>query len=171
MTTLELVLLAVVVGFGIVGFAKGLIQAVGSLVGVVIGTIVATRAFDDVAALAVPLFGGNQIAASVTAFIIIFLFTSQLVGFVVRLVDQAFKIIAIFPGLKFINRAGGLALGLFEGILVVGVVLHLVTRLPISNESLAFIRDSFWLRTFLGVGDWLVPLFPEALKKARDMTS
>ncbi|MBI3956870.1 MAG: CvpA family protein [Candidatus Kerfeldbacteria bacterium] len=170
MTTLEIVLLAVIAGFGIVGFAKGLIQAIGSIIGVVIGTIVATRAFDDVAALATPLFGGNQIAASVTAFIVLFLLTSQLVGFVVRLIDQAFKIIALFPGLKLINRVGGLVLGLFEGVLVVGVVLHLVTRLPISNESLTFIRDSFWLRTFLGVGDWLVPLFPEALKKAREIT-
>ena len=91
MTTLELILLAVILGFGIGGFATGLIQAIGSLVGVLVGTTVATRAYDDIAALALPLFGGNQIAAAVTSFIFLFLLTSRLVAFVVHLIDKAYK--------------------------------------------------------------------------------
>lgn len=167
MTTLELILLAVVLGFGIGGFATGLIQAIGSLIGVLVGTTVATRAYDDVASLALPLFGGNQIAAAVTSFILIFLFTSRLVGLVVHLVDKAYKFLAIFPGLKMLNRIGGFVLGIVEGAFVVGVVLTLVTRLPLSESTQTTLHASFWLQTFLAIGGWLLPLFPEALEKAR----
>jgi len=167
MTTLELILLAVILGFGIGGFATGLIQAIGSLVGVLVGTTVATRAYDDIAALALPLFGGNQIAAAVTSFIFLFLLTSRLVAFVVHLIDKAYKFLAVFPGLKMLNRVGGFVLGIVEGVFVVGVVLTLVTRLPLAESTRATLETSFWLKNFIAIGSWLLPLFPEALEKAR----
>ncbi|MFH1171788.1 MAG: CvpA family protein, partial [bacterium] len=131
MTTLEILLLVVVLGFGIAGFGAGLIQAIGSLVGVFVGTAVATRSYERVAGIALPIFGGNEIAASITSFIFLFLVTSRLVGLIVHILDKAFKFLAIFPGLKMLNRLGGFALGIIEGILVIGVVLNLVLRLPL----------------------------------------
>lgn len=168
MTTLEILLVAVVIGFGIGGFLSGLIRSIGSIIGLVVGTTVATRSYDDVAGLALPLFGGNALAAAITSFIVIFLIVSRAVSFVVLLIDKAYKFLAVFPGLKAINRLGGLILGLLEGALVVGVVLTLVTRLPLSEETMRAIQDSFWLTQFLAFGSWLLPLFPEALKRAQE---
>lgn len=165
MTTLEIILLAVVAGFGIGGFSAGLIQAVGSIVGAVVGTVVATRVYESVAGFALPLFGGNQIAAAVTSFILIFSVVSAVVGILVRVIDKAYKLIAIFPGLKSLNRLGGLVFGLLEGAIVVGVMLNLVMRLPLSPETVRMLQDSFWTKNFLAIGGWLLPLFPAAVEK------
>jgi uncharacterized membrane protein required for colicin V production len=169
MTFVELALIAVVCGFGIAGFASGLIQAIGSLIGVFVGTAVATRTYATVAGFALPLFGGNEVAASIVSFIVIFLVTGRLIGLIVHLLDKAYKFLAFFPGLKMLNRIGGFVLGLLEGAFIVGVVLNLLIRLPLSPETVQTIHDSQWLSNFLALGGWLLPLFPKALEEARDL--
>lgn len=164
MSTLEITLLAVIIGFGLVGLKAGLVQSIGSIIGLVIGTAVATRTFDDVGGFLLPLFGGNQIAAAVTSFIIIVLLVSRGVGILVYLADKAFGII---PGVNILNRLGGLLFGLIEGALLIGVIFSLSSRLPLSESTQSMIADSRLIQFTVTVSKWLLPLFPEALEKTK----
>lgn len=167
MTGLESTLAAVILGFGIVGFSAGLIQGIGSIVGLVVGVVLASRSYQSVGGFLLPLVGGNQIAAAILGFALVLFFTSKAIGLVFYFIDRAFKLVAILPGTVFLNRLGGLTLGLIEGVFVVGVTLNLVVRLPLSEKTLTSIQDSALLTFSMNAARWMISLFPEALEKAQ----
>lgn len=158
MTTFELVILGIILAFAFVGFWVGLFQAAGSLLGVFVGTALAARYYESVASFILPLFGGNVVAASVTSFIVIFLAVSRLLGVVIYLVNKAFKLLSVLPGVALANRVAGFFLGLLEGILAVGILLYLVTQLPVSQETRDMLASSWLLSALQNVGSWIVPL-------------
>lgn len=166
----DLLLLLSVFGFVWGGFWTGLIQAVGGVVGLFLGSIIASRYYERFADTVTPVFGGNAVAGKIFAFILIFLLVTRLVGVLFWLVNKIFNFMAIVPGLKFINRLGGAIFGFLEGALFVGITLQFITRLPISTPFAGTIAHSTIAKYFLDVTAWLVPLFPKFLKQAQDAT-
>ncbi|MEK7637325.1 MAG: CvpA family protein [Patescibacteria group bacterium] len=166
----DLLLLLSVFGFVWGGFWTGLIQAVGGVVGLFLGSIIASRYYERFAGTVAPVFGGNAIAGKVFAFILIFLLVTRLVGVLFWLVNKIFNFMAIIPGLKFVNRLGGAIFGFLEGALFVGITLQFITRLPISVPFAGTIAHSTIAKYFLDVTAWLVPLFPQVIKQAQDAT-
>ncbi len=167
MNALDTTLVVIIAGFGVSGFLTGLIQVVGSLVGSVVGVMVASRSFRSVGGFALPFFGGNELASAITSFIILFVLTSKAVGFLFYLIDKAYKLASIIPGLKLLNRIGGLGLGLVEGIVIIGVILNLITRMPLSESALTTVENSAIMQFCITLTGWLTPLFPEVLEKAK----
>ncbi len=165
MSILEIVLLFVAGGFALYGMMLGLIQSIGSLLGLFVGFAVATRYVDGIAHFLTPFFGGNEIAATITGFILLFVIASKLVGIIFLIIDKIFRIASLIPGLQLLNRLGGFLLGLLEGIIVVGIILNVLTHLPVSAGTASTVNDSTVLRLMVGTSKIVSAFYPSAFQR------
>lgn len=165
-------ILILISAFGFVwgGFWTGLIQALGGVVGLFLGQIIAGRYYEHFAGAVAPVFGGNAIAGKVFAFILIFLLVTRLTGVLFYFINKIFNFFAIIPGLKLVNKLGGAIFGFIEASLFIGITLQFLVRLPISEGFTRTLHDSAVAQYFLHLSGWLVPLFPKVIKSAEDAT-
>lgn len=164
MSVLEIALLFVAGGFALYGMMLGLIQAIGSIVGLYVGFAFATRYVDGVAHFLTPFFGGNEIAATITGFILLFIIASKLVGILFLIIDKIFRIASLIPGLQLLNRLGGFFLGLLEGIIVVGIILNVLMHLPVSAGTASTVNNSTVLRLMVDTSKVVTALYPSAFQ-------
>lgn len=168
MTGLDFFLLVFLASYVWVGFASGLIQSVGSFLGLFLGVFAASRWFAWLGPVIAPLVGG-ALAGSIVAFILLFVVVSRFTGIVVVLINKIFNLIAIVPGLRLTNRLGGAAFGFVEGALAIGITLHFVSRLPIGATATHALTTSRLVPYFAKVTDWLVGLLPEVLRNVQSV--
>lgn len=162
MSTLEIVLLVVVLGFALYGAMLGLLQGIGSIIGLFVGYAVATHYVNGIAHFLTPLFGGNKIAAVITGFTILFVLASKLVGLLFYFLDKIFKLVAIFPGLKLLDSIGGFVLGLLEGIVIVGISLNILTHVPVPGGTATAVEQSSMLKFFRATSHVVTGFYPDA---------
>lgn len=159
--------LIVIAGFGILGFVTGLIRSLGSIVGIVVGSVVATNYYRAVGGFLLTFLGKNEFLAGMTAFILLFFITTAVVGFGFLLIDRFFKLAAVIPGLKALNKLGGLLFGLVEGALIVGVILNAYTQLPVIRATMPDISNApvlqFLASSTKSVLPWLTNTLSETL--------
>jgi membrane protein required for colicin V production len=164
MTFIDIALLVLLGGFILAGFWFGVIHMVGSLVGLILGAVLAGRFYDDAALWAAPYLGGNSKLASILMFFLIFVLVTRLVGLLVLLADKVFKFVAIIPFLKSFNRLLGALFGLIEGTLVLGLVVYFAGRFPVNAAFEMALRNSQIARALNVIGTLLAPLLPKALR-------
>ncbi|MEK7167845.1 MAG: CvpA family protein [Patescibacteria group bacterium] len=145
----DVILIVIVLVFALTGFAWGLIQGIGALVGLAAGIFAATNYYFILAGWLTPIFLGNAVLAKIVAFIAIFAIANRLVGLVFWIINKTFNIIAIIPFIKPINRIAGLILGLAEGIIITGVSLYVIAKfggnIPWLAETLNNSQVAHWL--------------------------
>lgn len=161
MSFFDLILLIILLLFAGAGFRFGLIHAVGSLVGIAVGLVVAGRTYEVVALKIVPYIGGSEPLARFLVYVVIFILVNRLVGVLFWLLEKTYNLLAIVPGLKLINRSLGALLGLIEGILVLGVIFHLIGRVPVLGTAMTPIARSQLAQWILSVSSLLLPLLPQ----------
>jgi len=164
MTFVDVLILVILAGFILAGFWFGLIHMVGAIIGLFLGVFLAGRYYAALAALIAPFFGGNGNLASTLAFIFLFLLITKVCGLLLHLVDKIFKIVAIIPFTKTINRLLGAAFGLVEGTLALGIAVYFVSRFPWSAAAGFALRDSQLAGPLHVIGRLLSPLLPEAVR-------
>ena len=131
MTRLDWVITAVVVISVVLAAAQGFFVEIFSLVGVVLGYMVAAWQYPRVAALYAPYVKSDWVA-EFAGFFTIFLGVVLLAGIVGRIVRWTFK----EAGLRWFDRLLGGAFGLVRGLAITAVALLAVT---------SFAPDSPWL--------------------------
>lgn len=161
----DIILLIILGGFTLFGFSLGFIQALGGLVGLLLGVYCSAHWYDTVGNWLSYIFWGNENLSKIIAFILIYVVVSRLVQFVFYLINKIFKIVSIVPFLKTINRLLGAVLGFLEGLLFIGVVLYFLTRYPIADWLNQAITESVLVSKFLFTANILLPLLPGALKQ------
>ena len=77
MPTADLVLLGILAVFALYGWWFGVVHALGTLVGVAIGSFGAGRLFGVVALRFLPLFGGNLNLARIVTFFVLFVLINR----------------------------------------------------------------------------------------------
>ena len=127
-TLADVILIALLLVFAMLGFVMGLIGTIGALVGLVAGIWVANTLYLPVAGWLTPIILGNTGAAKSIAFIGIFIIINRLVALAFWFVNKMFNIISLIPFLKTINRLGGAILGLAEGVLILGVGVYAIAK-------------------------------------------
>lgn len=151
-TLVDVILIAVVLIFAIIGFMFGLISAIGAIVGVIAGAFLATQYFSALADWLQPILFNHAGLARVVGFLLIFAVVNRLVALLFWLVNKIFKIVSIIPFLGPINRLAGAILGLIEGILAVGLAIYVIAK---------FGADIGWLTAALNtssIAHWLVAI-------------
>ena len=141
----DIAILAVLVIFAVRGFARGFIREVFSVLGVVIAAVAGFVFADAGAAVFEAAFGVSTSVARVMAFLTIFLVLS--VG--LYLLGSILSKLTGFALIKPIDKAAGAVAGLFEGLIVAGVILAAMSSFvgvhrALENSSLArTIADAF----------------------------
>lgn len=169
LTIFDLILLLILFLFIAFGFALGLIQTIGALIGVVFGAWVAGHYYQPFGDWLAPFLLGKTTVAYIIAFIVIFTVINRLAGLVFHLINKIFNIISIIPFTKSLNRLLGALLGFLEGTLVLGLILYFVSRFEISewlSNVLASSKVAAWLIEMAAI---ITPLLPELLRQLKSV--
>jgi membrane protein required for colicin V production len=164
----DIILIIILAGFVLKGFRLGLIEGIGSLVGIVVGLIVAANYYVDLAASFEWIFLGNQTVAQIVCFLLIFIIVNRLIATIFWIFDKMFKIIAFIPFLKTFNRLLGAVLGLIEGVFVIGIVLHLLVNFTQGDYWDSKIEGSKAAGIFQSVTSVVTPLIPERSEQLKE---
>jgi uncharacterized membrane protein required for colicin V production len=169
MNIIDLSLLVVLGGFVLAGFWFGLIHMIGALLGLVLGTFLSSRFFEPLAQWLFSISDVNINLLRIVSFLFLNVFIVRLIGIAVHLIDKVFKVISIVPFMKTFNRLLGAALGLVEGVLVLGLLVYFSARFPVSAASELLLRESEIARAFNLAGAILAPFLPAALRAVQSV--
>ena len=165
MSTFDICLLVILIGFAVSGLFKGIIRMVGHIVGLVIGAYIASHFYLNVYAWAKNIFNGHENIGKVLIFIILFALVTRLVILLFMLLEKLFKFIAVIPGSKYLNNLLGAVLGFLEGAWFVGLIIYVISRYTlISNFFGKQLTESVVAPVLLKIINIILPLLPEALK-------
>ena len=123
MNWIDLTLLAVLALFGIRGYFRGLFREAFSLVGLVLGFILAVRYGEPLASFGGTYWKLSPLILKGAAFVAIFFVIYFLLNLVGWLLHHSEKILF----LQTLNRAGGVAIGIGKGIAMTALVVFFVS--------------------------------------------
>lgn len=124
----DIILIAIVIIFILVGWSYGFIQSLGNLIGLVLGVIIGGHL---IVYLQNQFSVLSQPVVAIAIFIALAAAISWLIGWLFKLLDKLYKILSIIPFLKPINKLAGAILGLIEGgLLVIAIAYFSITFLP-----------------------------------------
>ncbi|MEO5927396.1 MAG: CvpA family protein [Patescibacteria group bacterium] len=156
MWILNLLLVIALLGFVGSGWKDGFVHTAGRLIGSVVGFVLA-KSFSIAAGsfLAVLIPSGW---ARFAAFLIIFILVTEVIGFIFKLADGAFKILSIIPFLKTINSFLGAILGIVVGIILVGGAIWVLVNFDLISSITALLQASWLAKAVLFVFEKLLSI-------------
>lgn len=135
---IDTIILIVLGVFLILGLVRGLIKQIGSLVGFFLSLWVASVYFPNIAVYIKPslsqfpaFIAGN--VANIAACVILFYATGFIFGILVTILDKIIHVFRI-PLVKLTNRIGGAAIGILEGVLLIGLAIFILKSFPVSKN-------------------------------------
>ena len=162
MNILDYILLGLILLTAAFGFRSGLLRMIGSLVGLVIATLLASRFYPNVA----DWFGGTNMS-QVIAFLLIFGLSIKLITLLFWVIGKVFQIVTVLPFVSSVDKVLGLVLGLAEGILIVAMAIYFINKYPFNDWLMAQMSGSVVAPVLLIIAQVFLPLLPEALKKIK----
>lgn len=170
MSWFDIVIIVLLAGFAWYGFFFGFIRVVGNLIGLIAGAYVAVKIYLPAYELLNRLIPGDVEVGKVIVFIICFSLVSRLVSWIIVLLEQAFNLISIIPFLKSANRLLGLAFGLIEGILSLGIAAYILSRhLPNAIPLAQWIGKSTIAPWLITVSKILAPILPQVFNRIQTL--
>jgi uncharacterized membrane protein required for colicin V production len=174
MSIFDICLLIILVGFVLNGLAKGLIDLLGRIVGLIVGAYVASHFY-----LAVfgwgwvkNIFASHDSIGKVIVFIILFVLVTRLIGIAFKIIEKVFNLIAIIPGSKYLNNLAGAVLGFLEGALFLGLIIFVVSRYALISDFLNLsvqLQSSVVSPILLKIVNLILPILPDALKALKSI--
>jgi len=120
MNIFDIIILVVLAIFAVKGLVRGLVNEAASLTGLVMGAWLAYRYYP---ALSVPLKESLHFPAHVSAFLA-FMLILILTGIIAHILGNIITTIVRVVMLGILNRLGGVALGLTEGVLLLSMLFY-----------------------------------------------
>ncbi len=128
MSMLDISILSVLAVSGLRGLFRGLVKEAAAIAAIFLGGLLAFHFHESAAVLLAGFL--PLIAAKVVSFISLLL----LVGLAAHLVGNLLTKIVKLALLGWVNRAGGLVLGLLEGALLLSIFFYGVTAVPFKSK-------------------------------------
>ena len=166
----DIALLLIIFGFGVVGWRFGLVHALGSLAGTILGVYLASRWYAPVADWIINTTHWSSNFSRVVVFIIVFLIINRVVGIAFFLINKALSIITRLPIIHGINKLLGFGFGIIEGVLVVGIILYFVNKFPLDARFMNQAAQSKIAPYCVQAASILWPFIPEAIRLIKDHT-
>ncbi len=161
----DVILIVLLSGFIFYGLFFGFIRVIGGIAGVIIGAILASRFFLLIYPYVQDLFMGHDNLGHIITFIFTFFIIRKIVVLFFAILDKIFNIISIIPFLTTFNRILGAIFGLFEGTLIIGIILFVSSRYTIVEHWFGeWLVESIIAPWLIEASSILLPILPEALK-------
>ena len=168
MTSLDLILLFILLVFACIGFYFGLIHAIGSIAGFFLGLAIANKYYIVLGAWLssrISFFSIHSLFSIVFAYIFLMFIVSRCVGILAYCIERFSKIIRIVPMISTLNRMAGALFGLIEGMLSIGVALLFVSHFPAISQLTTAVAQSSVAQIILKLTQALLPLLPQAFRQ------
>jgi membrane protein required for colicin V production len=163
MPLVDIIIIIILALFVWKGVRLGLIESLGGILGLFIGVFLASRYYEQFAAILKPILLNSEILGKVVGFLLIFIIVNRGVALIFWIVDKIFHIIAIIPFLKSINHLLGGIFGLLEGIIFMGIVVLFLTMVPFTGTWQSKLSQSRFSGIFNSVGKIIKPFIPESV--------
>lgn len=171
MLVIDYILLAILAYSTLWGFRKGLIRAVGGMVGMVAAIVLASRFFQPVAEWSAPIVGfqNNMNLVRMVSFVVLLVGVNYVVSILVALIEKVYSSIAVLPFMKLGNRLLGAVLGLIQASIMIGLVLYFAARFPFGSIVQSFFEGSKVAPIVLQISGIIQPLLPDAIKQIKSL--
>ena len=164
MVIIDYIILLLILGSAILGYRKGFLRSLGSILGIIIAAVVASRFYPTVAGW----FGDSNLYR-IIAFIIIFLVAIKLVSLLFWLIGKVFQIVTVLPFVSGIDSILGFILGTVEGIFTLSVITYFLSKYPVHPWLTSELGSSLITTVLLKIVYIFMPFFPEALKTLKSI--
>lgn len=144
------VLILILIGvFLLKGLLRGLMKELCSLVGLIVGALLAFRFHGPLAEMMVSAFSLPASVCVVLAFLAIFLTILLIFGLIGMLLSKYVKLLYV-GGL---NRVAGGLFGIFQGVLLLSVVMFGLSVSPLPEWGKLALKDSALTPPFVQLGE------------------
>lgn len=164
MNLLDIIILILLAGFVLYGVWLGFVHELGSLIGAIFATIIAGYFYVQVGDWLTKIFG-NPVLMKIIAFLIIFFIVSKLFGFLFYYISKLLNVVTHLPFIHAIDRLMGGVLGFFEGVLVIGLTLFILTKYPLNPSLTALLSGAKLVPWFIAVSSVLQGFLPDTIKE------
>ena len=152
-TMLNLIVGIAIFLFIFLGLREGIVKSLGSVALVFVALFLASGTLNFLAK-GTPQFGDPNFLWTTIVFLLIWALSYIVLDLLLTLLfKKVIKIVILGP----LDRAGGLLIGGFKGLLICGIILQLVLYLPISQASKKKITESVLSRFSISVYHWAYP--------------
>jgi membrane protein required for colicin V production len=131
MTLVDWIVVIILAGAVLAGFAQGFFRSVCSLGGLILGLVIAAWNYGHLASLLIPLVRIPAVANTI-GFLLIAIVVSALIGLVGNLLAKAFRLL----GLGWLDSLAGGFFGFIQGVVLVVIALLAIV---------AFFPDVHWI--------------------------
>jgi len=164
MSYFDIILLAIVAGFGLFGLWVGLVHTIFSLLGTLVGLFIASRYYEPMADWLMGVTGWSGNFSKVLMFIVAFILIAKLVSIVFWLLEKVLGIFTKLPIVSGINHILGGLFGLFEGVIILGIIFFFIARFPVGQNFMNMVDNSLVVPYLVQPIKILMPLIPNAVK-------
>lgn len=166
MNTLDIIILVPLAYFAFKGFTKGFIITLAMLAGILIGFYAAIHFSEIVAELLRDQFAMN----STNIRPISYLLTFVIVLILVYLLGQFLTGVVKTTGLGFLNRIGGLLLGVAKGLLIISALVVIFGRIDPRSQLIPknAKAKSIFYEPVVSIAMTVYPMMEEYTQKAKD---
>lgn len=165
MTILDIVVILALAVFFFKGFSLGLVRAVGTFIGLIVGLWLAGRYYDAMGGWLVG-WGLPEAFSAAAGYIATFIAAVWAVSLLVWMADRVFKFLAIIPGMKLANNVLGGVLLLIVGTIIVGVVLYVAGKFSAPGSSTKQALEKARVAPLVTAAAWVAaPLIPTAIEQ------
>lgn len=166
MNILDIILLVLLFLFAWLGFWRGLVKSLSGIIGLVVGVFLAGIFYTDVVTWLDKYLPLSEKVLNVIVFLLILIIAGRLIDF---LLVKIFAFISHLPFIKTINRLAGAALGLIQGVLILGLVLFIYSKYPFWSLLDSQILASEVTPALVFLIKFAFTLLPDALKEIKGL--
>lgn len=163
---LDIIAFIILLGFVFNGVNKGFIKLLGRIIALIIGIILASHLYIPIFNFLNSFLSLNESIAKFFIFIITYLVFNRLINWLFVLIEKIYKLVSIIPFTKFINKLLGAILGLAEGLLLLGIIIHLLKSFSLLNNQ---IKESILSPILVWFINLILPILPKSIQFLQSM--
>lgn len=164
MNGIDLIILVIIGFFCVKGLFRGLIIEVFTLLGLVVGYVIALREVGTAAGWFEKMFHLPDIVSSTLGFLLIFVLISLLFRLIAGIIRRFMR----WTFIGWLDRGSGFLFGLFKGALVTSLLLLLFSLLPLSPEMRHMEDQSFLFKPVRSVAPAVFNFLKHAFPRTKD---
>lgn len=170
MNYLDIIIAVLLLLFAIKGFRNGIIRETFSLAGFVIGIFGAIKLSNTVGEKLANTIELSPELLSIISFILVFVILTIVIELIGKLISNLVQALS----LGFIDKLGGILLGIAKGLLIIGILINTLSFFGLKDDIDKETREkSVLYKSAEDVADWLYEnkgIWMEKLEKGYEQT-
>ena len=151
----DLIGIFLLIAFGCVGYSRGFLEEVGRLTGLILASVTAFQFHDTIAMALYPRLPVDSRLILVVSFAIVFI----VILFAARLFTRFIQMFLLARGIRWANRALGVAVGAVKASVMTVILCWAVDDLPNADYFSEMKTRSYVYQNSSGIRNWIVAAF------------